>query len=161
MIHQLCVISQHFLRTKWCISHSDQVPGPTGSSCWTCGVCTLQHCPKVNVGQALFSSIIRMSAGRSFDCSDVSCWCHRMKMKHCYHTPSPAPFFQPLFQRHEGNLKVRRYHILLSFSLSYLFFLCKMSHLGFCHVCCAICYSTQGMCFTNSCKAWVTNHVRV
>lgn len=117
VIHQLCGFLQHFLRTRRCISHSDQVPGPAGHSCWTCGVCTLQHFPKVNVGQALFSSIIRMSAGRSLDCSDVSCWCHRMKMKHCYNTPSPAPFFQPLFQRHEGNLKVRCYHILLSFSL--------------------------------------------
>lgn len=116
VIHQLCVFSQHFLRTRRCISHSDQVPGPAGRSCWTCGVCTLQHFPKVNVGQALFSSIIRMSAGRSFDGSSVSC-CHRMKMKHRYHTPSPAPFFQPLFQRHEGNLKVRCYHIPLSFSL--------------------------------------------
>lgn len=121
VIHQLCVISQRFLRTRWCLSHSDQVPGPVGHSCWTCGVCTLQHCPKVNVGGALFSSIIRINAGRSFDSSTVSCWCHRIKMKHRYHTPSPAPFFQPLFQRHEGNLKVRCCHILFSFSLSYRF----------------------------------------
>lgn len=30
----------------------------------------------------------------------------RMKMKHVCHTPSPEPFFRPLFQQHEGNLKV-------------------------------------------------------
>ncbi|XP_037641121.1 interleukin-2 receptor subunit beta-like [Sebastes umbrosus] len=29
----------------------------------------------------------------------------RMKIKTLSHTPSPAPFFQPLFQQHEGNLK--------------------------------------------------------
>ncbi|XP_041844322.1 uncharacterized protein LOC121641966 isoform X2 [Melanotaenia boesemani] len=29
----------------------------------------------------------------------------RMKIKTIIHTPSPAPFFQPLFQQHEGNLQ--------------------------------------------------------
>ncbi|XP_051263485.1 interleukin-21 receptor-like [Dicentrarchus labrax] len=29
----------------------------------------------------------------------------RMKIKTLSHTPSPAPFFQPLFQQHEGNLQ--------------------------------------------------------
>ncbi|KAI3360598.1 hypothetical protein L3Q82_002466 [Scortum barcoo] len=29
----------------------------------------------------------------------------RMKIKNLSHTPSPATFFQPLFQQHEGNLK--------------------------------------------------------
>ncbi|XP_071376144.1 interleukin-21 receptor-like [Centroberyx affinis] len=29
----------------------------------------------------------------------------RMKIKTLFHTPSPAPFFQPLFQEHKGNLQ--------------------------------------------------------
>ncbi|XP_062256246.1 interleukin-9 receptor-like [Platichthys flesus] len=29
----------------------------------------------------------------------------RLRIKTLSHTPSPAPFFQPLFQQHEGNLK--------------------------------------------------------
>ncbi|XP_030250670.1 interleukin-21 receptor-like isoform X3 [Sparus aurata] len=34
-------------------------------------------------------------------------WCPaaRMKIKTLSHTPSPAPFFKPLFQQHEGNLQ--------------------------------------------------------
>lgn len=31
---------------------------------------------------------------------------HRMKIKTLSHTPSPAPFFQHLFQQHDGNLQV-------------------------------------------------------
>lgn len=171
VIHQLRVISQHFLRTEGCVSHSDQIPGPAGHSCWTCGVCTLQHFPKVNVSRALFSSIIRMSAARSFD----SPRCVLSVPQNEDEAPLPhaiACTFLPTSlstTRRQSEGEVLPHSPLIQSLLS--FHLQKMSHLGFCQMCCAMCSSTQRMCLlacrvgyftlcTNGCKPWVTNHVR-
>lgn len=59
-----------------------------------------------------------------------------MKIKTLPHTPSPESFFQPLYQQHEGNLKVTQFPLISSVWLSYF---CKLNQICFYWLFCAIC----------------------